>query len=98
MNLVKTTVIACGLSALLAYPVIAQSLAADAKARKGMQTTSIQSGMSDDEDSSPKLRTPGAKLGRKSIKGAKKPRRQPQDKETLDEFPTSNTPISDKRH
>ncbi|WP_050386107.1 hypothetical protein [Bradyrhizobium pachyrhizi] len=71
MKLVKTCVIACGLSAFLAYPVIAQSLAADAKARKGVLGTSIQSGMSDDEDSSPRLRTWGAKVGRKSTKGAK---------------------------
>lgn len=70
MKLVKTSVIACGISAFLAYSVIAQSLATDARARKGMQD-SAQSGMSDDDDSSPKLRTAGGKVGRKSTKGAK---------------------------
>ncbi|MCC8950241.1 hypothetical protein H8A97_35505 [Bradyrhizobium sp. Arg62] len=99
MKLVKTSVIACGLSAFLAYPVIAQSLVTDAKARKGMQDSSIQSGMSDDEDSSPRLRPWGAKVGRKSTKGAKSAAGgNAQDKETVDESPTNSTPISGKRH
>ncbi|VIO81245.1 hypothetical protein [Bradyrhizobium ivorense] len=71
MKLAKTSAIACGLSAFLAYSVIAQSLATDAKVRKGMQDRSVQSGISDDDDSSPKLRTAGAKVGRKSTKGTK---------------------------
>ncbi|MCA1395607.1 hypothetical protein [Bradyrhizobium sp. BRP56] len=72
MKLAKTSVIACGISAFLAYSVIAQSLATDARARKGMQDRSVQSGMSDDDDSSPKLRTAGGKVGRKSTKSAKR--------------------------
>ena len=72
MKLAKTSVIACGISAFLAYSVIVQSLATDARARKGMQDRSVQSGMSDDDDSLPKLRTAGGKVGRKSTKGAKR--------------------------
>ncbi|MCC8955428.1 hypothetical protein H8B02_18925 [Bradyrhizobium sp. Pear77] len=99
MNLVKTFVLAGGVAAFLAYPVIAQSLAADAKARKYVQGTSIQSGVSDDEDSSsPRLRTAGAKAGRKSTKGAKNAAGgNASDKETVDESATSSTPIGVKR-
>ncbi|MGY4230611.1 hypothetical protein ACVMIH_007972 [Bradyrhizobium sp. USDA 4503] len=99
MKLVKTSVLACGLAAFLAYPVIAQSLAADAKARKGVQGTSIQSGISDDEDSSPKLRTAGAKAGRKSTRGAKNAADgNASDNEAVDDPATNSTPISGKRH
>ncbi|MCC8978991.1 hypothetical protein [Bradyrhizobium acaciae] len=98
MKLVKTSVLACGLTAFLAYPVIAQSLAADAKARKGVQGTSTQSGTSEDEDSPPKLRTTGAKAGRKSTKGAKNAAEgNASDNEAIDDTATS-TPISGKRH
>ncbi|MGY3591552.1 hypothetical protein ACVIGB_008869 [Bradyrhizobium sp. USDA 4341] len=94
MKLVKTSVLACGLAAFLAYPVIAQSLAADAKARKG-EGSSVQSGISDDEDSSPKLRAAGAKAGRKSAKGAKNAADgNASDNEAVDD----PAPISSKRH
>ncbi|MGY3488261.1 hypothetical protein ACVW1C_006144 [Bradyrhizobium sp. USDA 4011] len=94
MKLVKTSVLACGLAAFLAYPVIAQSLAADAKARKG-EGSSVQSGISDDEDSSPKLRAAGAKAGRKSTKGAKNAADgNASDNEAVDD----PAPISSKRH
>ncbi|MGY3443434.1 hypothetical protein [Bradyrhizobium sp. USDA 4473] len=99
MKLVKTIVIAGGISAFLAYPIIAQSLAADAKARKGVQGTSLQSDMSDDEDPSPKLRASGLRMGRKSTKGAKSAAGgNPQDEDTPNNSPTSNTPTSGKRH
>ncbi|MGY4473358.1 hypothetical protein [Bradyrhizobium sp. USDA 3364] len=98
MKLVKTSVLACGLAAFLAYPVIAQSLAADAKARKG-EGSSVQSGISDDEDSSPKLRAAGAKAGRKSTKGAKNAADgNASDNEAVDDPANNTTPISSKRH
>jgi hypothetical protein len=98
MKLVKTSVLACGLAAFLAYPVIAQSLAADAKARKS-EGSSVQSGISDDEDSSPKLRAAGAKAGRKSTKGAKNAADgNASDNEAVDDPANNTTPISSKRH
>ncbi|NEV01053.1 hypothetical protein [Bradyrhizobium uaiense] len=98
MKLVKTSVLACGLAAFLAYPVIAQSLATDAKARKG-EGSSVQSGISDDEDSSPKLRAAGAKAGRKSTKGAKNADDgNASDNEAVDDPANSTTPLSSKRH
>ncbi|WP_050421546.1 hypothetical protein [Bradyrhizobium tropiciagri] len=98
MKLVKTSVLACGLAAFLAYPVIAQSLSADAKARKG-EGSNVQSGISDDEDSSPKLRAAGAKAGRKSPKGAKNAADgNASDNEAVDDPANNTTPISSKRH
>lgn len=42
MKLVKTSVIACVLSALLGGQVLAQDLSTDSKSRGGMQSKSIQ--------------------------------------------------------
>ncbi|PAY08487.1 MULTISPECIES: hypothetical protein [Bradyrhizobium] len=98
MKLVKTSVFACGLAAFLVYPVIAQSLAADAKARKG-EASSVQSGISDDDDPSPKLRAAGAKAGRKSTKGAKNADDgNASDNEAVDDPASNSTPIGSKRH
>src|SRR5215472_2059457 len=71
MKLVKTTVIACALSALLAGPVLAQGLSTDTKARTGVQGKSMQGGMSQDEDSTAQPRAAGGKVGMKSSKGTK---------------------------
>jgi hypothetical protein len=70
MKLVKTTVIACALSALLAGPVLAQGLSTDTKARTRVQGKSMQGGMSQDEDSSAQPHAAG-KVGMKSSKGTK---------------------------
>jgi hypothetical protein len=73
MKLVKTSVIACALSALLAGPVLAQGVSSDTKARGGVQGKSMQGGMtgSDDEDSSAQPSTSGQKMGMKSTKSTK---------------------------
>src|SRR5215472_8544611 len=71
MKLVKTTVIACALSALLAGPVLAQGLSTETKARTGVQGKSMQGGMSQDEDSTAQPRAAGGKVGMKSSKGTK---------------------------
>src|SRR5215469_1958181 len=62
MKLVKTTVIACALSALISGPVLAQGLSTDSKARSGVQGKNMQ-GMSGDEDSTAQPGAAGGKMG-----------------------------------
>lgn len=72
MKLVKTTVVACVLSALLAAgQVLAQDLSTDAKSRGGVQGKSIQGGMGDDEDSTAQLGAADRKAGMKPVKSTK---------------------------
>jgi len=71
MKLMKTSVIACALSALLVGPVLAQGASSDTKLR-GVQGKTTQAPGGDDEDSS--AQPPGAageKTGMKSTKGTK---------------------------
>jgi hypothetical protein len=97
MKLVKTTVIACALSALLAGPVLAQGLSTDTKARSGVQGKSIQGGMSDDEDSTTQPRAAGGKVGMKSSKGSKGAAGTAAHKGTVDDPATVGGPTSGKR-
>lgn len=72
MKLVKTSVVACVLSALLGGQVLAQDFSTDSKSRGGMQGKSIQGGMSDDdEDSTTQLGAADRKAGMKPVKSTK---------------------------
>ena len=97
MKLVKTTVIACALSALLAGPVLAQGLSTDTKARTGVQGKSMQGGTSQDEDSTAQPRAAGGKMGMKSSKGTKGAAGTAAHKGTVDDPATVGAPTSGKR-
>ena len=97
MKLVKTTVIACALSALLSGPVLAQGLSTDSKARSGVQGKSMQGGMSQDEDSTAQPRAAGGKVGMKSSKGTKGAAGTAAHKGTADDPTTVGAPTSGKR-
>lgn len=72
MKLVKTSVVACVLSALFASQVLAQDLSTDDKSRGGMQGKSIQGGMGDDDaDSTAQLGAADRKAGMKPVKSTK---------------------------
>ena len=73
MKLMKTSVIACALSALLAGPVLAQGVSSDTKLRGGAQGRTMQGGASgsDDEELSAQPGAAGEKTGMKSTKGTK---------------------------
>ena len=73
MKLMKTSVIACALSALLAGPVLAQGVSSDTKLRGGAQGKTMQGGASgsDDEELSAQPGAAGEKTGMKSTKGTK---------------------------
>lgn len=73
MSLVKTSVIACALSALLAGPVLAQGVSSDTKLRGSAQTRSPQGGMSgsDEQELSTRSGAADEKMGMQSSKGAK---------------------------
>ncbi|MDE5441433.1 hypothetical protein GWG65_08205 [Bradyrhizobium sp. CSA207] len=73
MKLVKTSVIACALSALLAGPVLAQGVSSDTKARGGVQSKGVQGGAAagDDEELNAQPGAAGEKMGMKSTKGTK---------------------------
>jgi hypothetical protein len=97
MKLVKTTVIACALSALLAGPVLAQGLSTDTKARTGVQGKSMQGGMSQDEDSSAQPHAAaGGKVGMKSSKGTKGAAGTAAHKGPVDDPATVGAPTSGK--
>ncbi|WP_245286737.1 hypothetical protein [Bradyrhizobium sp. ARR65] len=72
MNLVKTSVIAFALSALVASPVLAQGLATDSEARSGVQGKSLPGTIIDDEEDLA-VQPPAAdkKVGIKPTKGIK---------------------------
>ncbi|OKO68791.1 hypothetical protein [Bradyrhizobium sp. AS23.2] len=73
MKLVKTSMIACALSALIATPVLAQSAPPDAKTRGTVQSKPMQGGTmgSGDEDLNAQPGTAGEKTGMKSTKGTR---------------------------
>lgn len=73
MKLVKTSMIACALSALIAGPVLAQGAPPDAKTRGTVQSKPMQGGTmgSGDEDLSAQPGAAGEKTGMKSTKGTK---------------------------
>ncbi|MBR0841894.1 hypothetical protein JQ607_16985 [Bradyrhizobium liaoningense] len=73
MKLVKTSVIACALSALVAAPVFAQGTSSGAKPGGTVQSKPIQGGMSgsDDEEMGAQQGAAGEKMGMKSTKGTK---------------------------
>jgi hypothetical protein len=100
MKLVKTSVIACALSALLAGPVLAQGVSSDTKARGGVQSKSMQGGMSgsDDEDSSAQPSAAGEKMGMKSTKGTKGTVGSATHKGTVDDSATGSPTTSGKRY
>lgn len=101
MKLVKTSVVACVLSALLAGQVLAQDLSTGAKSRGGMQGKSIQGGMSDDEDSTAQLGAADRKAGMKpvkSTKGAAGTTGIAPNKGAADDPSDGGTPAAGKRH
>jgi hypothetical protein len=73
MKLVKTSVIACALSALIATPVLAQGASSDAKTRGTVQSKPMPGGLSgsEDEDLGAQPGAAGEKVGMKSTKGTK---------------------------
>jgi hypothetical protein len=73
MKLLKTSVIACALSALLVGPVLAQGASSDTKLRGGAQGKTMQGGASsgDEEDLGAQPGAAGEKVGMKSTKGTK---------------------------
>ena len=73
MKLVKTSVIACALSVLIATPVLAQGASSDARTRGTVQSKPMQGGVSgsEDEDLGTQPGAAGQKMGMKSTKGTK---------------------------
>lgn len=73
MKLVKTSVIACAVSALLVGPVLAQGVSSDTKMRGGVQGKTMQSAPGSDEEEM--NAQPGAaggeKMGMKPSRGTK---------------------------
>src|SRR5262245_29761674 len=70
MKLVKTSVIACALSAMIAGPVLAQGVSPDTRMRGSAPMQGGASG-SDEEDMNAQPGATGEKMGMKSTKGAK---------------------------
>lgn len=101
MKLVKTSVIACVLSALFAGQVLAQDLSTGAKSR-GVQGKSIQGGVSDDdEDSTAQLGAADRKAGMKpvkSTKGAAGATGIAPNRGAADDSSVGGTPTAGKRH
>lgn len=99
MKLVKTSVVACVLSALLGGQVLAQDLSTDSKSRGGMQGKSIQGGMSDDdEDSTTQLGAADRKAGMKPVKSTKGTTGIAPNKGAADDSSVGGTPTAGKRH
>ncbi|OAF05115.1 hypothetical protein AYJ54_21925 [Bradyrhizobium centrolobii] len=73
MKLVKTSVIACALSALIATPVLAQGASPGANTRGTVQSKPMQGGAvgSEDEDGGAQQGAAGEKMGMKPSKGTK---------------------------
>ncbi|MFT4119398.1 hypothetical protein [Bradyrhizobium sp.] len=73
MKLLKTSMIACAFSTLIATPVLAQGAPADAGTHGTVQGKSMQGGTtgSGDEDLGAQPGTAGAKTGMKSTKGTR---------------------------
>ncbi|PIT01289.1 hypothetical protein TSA1_11360 [Bradyrhizobium nitroreducens] len=70
MKLVKTSMIACAVSALIATPVLAQSAPPTAKSGGTVQSKPMQ-GSSGDEEMNAQSGAAGDKTGMKSTKGTK---------------------------
>lgn len=70
MKLVKTSVIACALSALLAGPVLAQGVTSDTKMRSGVQGKTTQGGVAGNSEEELEAQSGGA--GQTGMKPAKK--------------------------
>jgi hypothetical protein len=60
MKLVKTSVIACALSALLAGPVLAQGMSSDSKLRGGAQGKTTQGGVAGNSEEELEAQSGGA--------------------------------------
>lgn len=73
MKLMKTSVIACALSALLVGPVLAQGASSDTKLRGGVRGKTIQDAApgSDEDEMNAQPGAAGEKTGMKSTKGTK---------------------------
>lgn len=74
MKLVKTSVIACALSALIATPVLAQGTSSGARPGGTVQSKPMQGGAtmgSEDDDVGAQQGAAGEKVGMKSTKGTK---------------------------
>lgn len=69
MKLVKTSVIACALSALLAGPVLAQGMSSDSKMRSGAQGKTMQGGVGGNSEEELEAQSGGA--GETSMKPVK---------------------------
>ena len=69
MKLVKTSVIACALSALLAGPVLAQGMSSDGKLRGGAQGKTTQGGVAGNSEEELEAQSGGA--GQPAMKPAK---------------------------
>lgn len=69
MKLVKTSVIACALSALLAGPVLAQGVTSDTKMRSGAQGKTTQGGVAGNSEEELEAQSGGA--GQTGMKPAK---------------------------
>lgn len=99
MKLVKTSVVACVLSALLGGQVLAQDLSTDAKSH--LQGKRIQGGMSDDEDATAQLGAAERKAGMKPAKstsGAAGTTGIAPNKGAADDSSVGGTPTAGKRH
>ena len=72
MKLIKTSVMACALSALLAGPVLAQGVSSDTKMRGGVQGKTMQGGASGSDEEELNAQPGGAgETGMKPTKGTK---------------------------
>lgn len=73
MKLVKTSAIACALSALIATPVLAQGTSSGAKPGGTVQSKPMQGGatMGEDDDVGAQQGAAGEKVGMKSTKGTR---------------------------
>ena len=69
MKLVKTSVIACALSALLAGPVLTQGMSSDSKLRGGAQGKTTQGGVAGNSEEELEAQSGGA--GQTGLKPAK---------------------------
>lgn len=98
MKLVKTSMIACALSALLAGPVLAQGVSPDTKARGGVQGKTMQGGMSDDEAASASPGAAGEKTGMKPARSTKGTVGSATRKGTVEDSATGSPAPSGKRY
>jgi hypothetical protein len=98
MKLVKTSVVACALSALLAGPVLAQGAPSDTKSRGGVQSKSLPGSVSgDDEEMNAQPGAAGEKTGMKPSKTTKGTVGSATRKGTVDD-PASSSTATGKRY